>query len=138
MQPSPNLNPHPHPNINPNPNPHPRRDPRPHPHRLAPSPFSTLILTSHPRPHLSPSPPPLTLTLTSHPHPHLSPSSSTSQGTISRREFAKAMATLGLGASTEEMDDIFATFDPDGSGTIEYAELQSALMPRRNRGHTQG
>jgi len=58
-------------------------------------------------------------------------------GTISRREFAKAMATLGLAATTEEMEDIFATFDPDGSGTIEYAELKSALVPHRTQGHIQ-
>lgn len=50
-------------------------------------------------------------------------------GTISRKEFTKAMATLGLDQGSDEIEALFDRFDPDGSGVIEYKELAKALKP---------
>lgn len=41
------------------------------------------------------------------------------QGSISRREFAKAMAALGLQAEKEDMNRLFEQFDLDRNETIE-------------------
>jgi Ca2+-binding EF-hand superfamily protein len=51
-------------------------------------------------------------------------------GSISMREFAGAMAALGLSASATEMKELFAEFDPDHSGAIDYHELKEALTGR--------
>ena len=60
-------------------------------------------------------------------------------GTITRRELSKAMATLGLvDVSREELDVLFDSFDLDGSGVIEYAELQKALRPNRRKPNARG
>ena len=48
-------------------------------------------------------------------------------GTISRREFAKVMPVLGIKVSKQDMDELFALFDPDGSGLIDYSELNELL-----------
>jgi len=57
-------------------------------------------------------------------------------GLVSKAEFVKAMAALGIEASPSETGALFDQFDPDGSGTIEYKELH-ALLRRRIDVHTQ-
>ena len=47
--------------------------------------------------------------------------------TISKSEFARAVPAPGIEAP--EADALFDSFDPDGSGTIEYTEL--SMLPRR-------
>ena len=51
-------------------------------------------------------------------------------GTVSKREFRKAMQTLGLNVPREDVDALFDSFDPDGGGAIDYAELNKALKRR--------
>lgn len=48
-------------------------------------------------------------------------------GTISKAEFRKAMAQLGVTAHKNVVDTMFDTFDVDGSGAIEYSELDKLL-----------
>ena len=48
-------------------------------------------------------------------------------GLIDRGEFRKAIAALGFEASREHIDAVFAPFDIDGSGKIEYSELRALL-----------
>ena len=48
-------------------------------------------------------------------------------GTISKSEFARAVPAPGI--EGPEADALFDSFDPDGSGTIEYTEL--SMLPRR-------
>ena len=42
---------------------------------------------------------------------------------VSKKEFFKAMRYLGLGVPQEEADALYDSFDPDGGGSIDYAEL---------------
>ena len=60
------------------------------------------------------------------------------QGAITRREFAKAMASMRVDASAEELEAAFDEFDLDGSGAISYAELEHALRPSRTGFHGAG
>ena len=39
-------------------------------------------------------------------------------GTLSKKEFRLAMASLGVDASGADFDETFRRFDPDGSGTV--------------------
>ena len=48
-------------------------------------------------------------------------------GTVSKKEFRKAMPMLGLNVPKKEIDALFDSWDPDGSGTIEMKELERAL-----------
>ena len=48
-------------------------------------------------------------------------------GTVSKKEFRKAMPMLGLDVPKAEIDKLFDSWDPDGSGTIEMKELERAL-----------
>ena len=48
-------------------------------------------------------------------------------GTVDRKEFAEAVAALGCNAPREEIDGLFATFDKDGSGQIDYQEIHLHL-----------
>lgn len=50
-------------------------------------------------------------------------------GTVSYKEFAAAVTTMGVKASSEEMHEMFAQFDTDGNGSIDYKELEKALKP---------
>jgi len=50
-------------------------------------------------------------------------------GEISRKEFHKAMVTLGLEVPTESIDELFSQWDRDGGGSIDYKELQKILKP---------
>ena len=49
---------------------------------------------------------------------------------MSKPELRRAIAALGLDASDEDADALFDSFDPDGGGSIEYAELKRALKHR--------
>ena len=49
---------------------------------------------------------------------------------MSKKEFFKAMRYLGLGVPQEEADALYDSFDPDGGGSIDYAELNKALKRR--------
>ena len=48
-------------------------------------------------------------------------------GTVSKKEFRKAMPLLGFNVPRKEIDLLFESFDPDGSGTIELGELNALL-----------
>ena len=49
-------------------------------------------------------------------------------GTINEPEFRKALVLLGHGdVPAEEIHDVFASLDTDGSGSVEYRELYLAL-----------
>ena len=48
-------------------------------------------------------------------------------GLISKKEFRQAMPALGLNVDRSHADALFDSFDPDGSGTIEYHELNKLL-----------
>ena len=51
-----------------------------------------------------------------------------SSGTISLVEWVKAMREFGLQAPSDAIGAVFHSFDPDHSGTIEYAELHNLLI----------
>ena len=44
-------------------------------------------------------------------------------GTVSKKEFRKAMPMLGLQVSKRDIDALFDSWDPDGSGQLELGEL---------------
>merc|ERR1740130_1213465 len=44
-------------------------------------------------------------------------------GTITKKEFSRAMRQLGLQVTKDAIDKVFESFDPDGSGAIEFKEL---------------
>ena len=48
-------------------------------------------------------------------------------GEIDRKEFRRAIKSLGLEYEVAEINTVFDEFDGDGSGTIEYKELSKAL-----------
>jgi len=48
-------------------------------------------------------------------------------GTVSKKEFIRAMRQMGYEASKEEIGKLFASWDPDGSGMIEIKELNKQL-----------
>ena len=48
-------------------------------------------------------------------------------GGVSRDEFKKAMKRMGLGLSEGQVEELMLLLDPDGSGDIEFVELQRAL-----------
>jgi len=51
-------------------------------------------------------------------------------GTVSKKEFRKAMPMMGLSVSKEEMDAIFDEWDDDKSGVISIKELNTKLKKR--------
>ena len=51
-------------------------------------------------------------------------------GVIDFDEFAGAMHYLGFSVSRAELQELFSAFDPDGSGSIEYRELNTLLRKR--------
>ena len=52
-------------------------------------------------------------------------------GTVSRREFERALHALGLrDVSDAELSELFGSFDPDSSGTVEFSELHKLLRRR--------
>ncbi len=48
-------------------------------------------------------------------------------GNISRKEFRRAIAALGYEAGADDINGTFDDLDADGSGTIEYEELNAQL-----------
>ena len=56
-------------------------------------------------------------------------------GTVSKKEFRKAVPALGLSAPRPEIDALFDSFDPDGSGSIEYAEFNKLLRRGQTMTH---
>ena len=48
-------------------------------------------------------------------------------GTITKKEFRNSLPQLGLSAPKKEFDILFDSFDPDGSGKIDYKELNKLL-----------
>ena len=48
-------------------------------------------------------------------------------GEVSKKEFRKAIAALGVNAPANELNALFDTFDTDKSGSLEYKELQKVL-----------
>lgn len=52
---------------------------------------------------------------------------SDSSGSITRYEFAKAIAVMGLNPKRDQMEKLFDQLDLDGSGKIDYHELEIAL-----------
>ena len=48
-------------------------------------------------------------------------------GTVSKKEFRKAMPMLGLHVPAQEVDTLFDSWDPDGSGMLELKELTRVL-----------
>ena len=48
-------------------------------------------------------------------------------GTVSKKEFRKAMPMLGLDVPAEDVDALFDSWDPDGSGMLELKELTRVL-----------
>jgi len=48
-------------------------------------------------------------------------------GSVSKKEFRKAMPLLGFTVAKEEVDKLFDEFDPDGSGQVGFKELQKML-----------
>ena len=53
-------------------------------------------------------------------------------GQISPKEFRRAMSSIGVRASKEELNSVFASWDPDGNGSIEFDEM-SAIIKRVTR-----
>lgn len=48
-------------------------------------------------------------------------------GVISRREFWHALSLIGVGKNREDIDRLFSEFDVDGSGHIDFHELNAQL-----------
>ena len=51
-----------------------------------------------------------------------------SDGVVTKPELTKALHSLGVKASSAELDGLFANLDPDKSGGIEFRELQVAIF----------
>ena len=52
-------------------------------------------------------------------------------GEVSKHEFRLALPMLGLGGVDKAMaDELFDTFDRDGSGSVEYCEISRSLRPK--------
>ena len=54
---------------------------------------------------------------------------SSSDGTVSRHEFAEAMRVLGLHAPAEAIDGIFCSFDPESSGMVRLSPRPHLRLP---------
>lgn len=48
-------------------------------------------------------------------------------GTVTRKEFHKAMVSLGLEVPAESIDDLFSEWDVDGGGELDFKELSKIL-----------
>lgn len=57
-------------------------------------------------------------------------------GTIFRKELGELLQTLGIRASSEEVDRMFAEVDADKSGEIEFAEFLAVMTRRPTVPHT--
>ena len=52
-------------------------------------------------------------------------------GTVSKKEFRRAMPALGFDIPVKEIDALFDANDPDRSGKMEFKELKQMLKPHR-------
>lgn len=59
-------------------------------------------------------------------------------GMISPKEFRRAMMSLKLQCTRKEIDQLFVTFDPDGSNTIDFRELHRELRKAKARAASAG
>ena len=50
-------------------------------------------------------------------------------GNVSKKEFRRAMSLLGTGATKTQVEEVFDSFDIDGSGVISLKELEKILRP---------
>ena len=48
-------------------------------------------------------------------------------GQLSKAEFSQGLASLQMGVGAADIDALFAHFDPDGSGALDFRELRSVL-----------
>ena len=48
-------------------------------------------------------------------------------GLLTKKEFTQGLASLKMSADAADIDALFAHFDKDGSGSLDFKELQSAL-----------
>ncbi len=48
-------------------------------------------------------------------------------GQVSKKEFRRALGSLGLDLDASQCDELFESLDADGNGSLEYAELRSKL-----------
>ena len=48
-------------------------------------------------------------------------------GTVSKKEFRRAMPMLGLELPRQDVDALYDSWDPDGSGSITLKELERVL-----------
>ena len=53
-------------------------------------------------------------------------------GEVSKREFREAMPKLGFILPTKVIDDLFDQHDPDGSGVMDFKELQKMLRSTKS------
>jgi vacuolar-type H+-ATPase subunit I/STV1 len=49
------------------------------------------------------------------------------QGIIDQKEFCREVTDLGVEATKEELDSLFASLDADGSGALQAEEIKGAL-----------
>ena len=50
-------------------------------------------------------------------------------GEVSKKEFRNAMPKLGLDLPKKVIDEVFESYDLDGSGVMEFEELKKMLKP---------
>ena len=48
-------------------------------------------------------------------------------GLLTKKEFTQGLASLKMSADAADIDALFAHFDPDGSGALDFKELRSVL-----------
>jgi hypothetical protein len=48
-------------------------------------------------------------------------------GQVTKKEFTKGLASLKMSVDAADIDALFMHFDPDGSGSIDFKELQAVL-----------
>ena len=58
-------------------------------------------------------------------------------GYVDQQEFRKALPALGLSIDRQSADELYTTFDADGSGMITLDELQRQLRPRGEYEHVE-
>ena len=49
------------------------------------------------------------------------------KGSVNEFEFQQGVRDLGINANNEELSALFASYDEDGGGTLDTAELKDAL-----------
>eukprot|EP01035_Chromulina_nebulosa_P018704 gene18704-24463_t len=57
-------------------------------------------------------------------------------GTINKTELAELMDTLGIDASTEDIDQMISEIDADGNGDIDFEEFVAVMSRKVNASYT--